>query len=219
MEGKSIQKPKLVQIPICKYKKDIEAGSAKEKKNDILDLFSNSNNLCSEEEFKEIKYKLHNACSEGDLDLIKIYLSETIENESKDFTFKIDRKNQTASLFKVNCDIEEVIVPRTVKYESTDYLITSISGTSENVSIIKFVKDSKVKTIYRFAFPYDSNIEEIYFPDSLKELKEGWCYNANKLKKIKISQSNDRFIMKEDKYLLGKSDQNKDEFDVLLFAS
>ena len=63
-----------------------------------------------------------------------------------------------------------------------------------------------------------SVIEEIYFPASLKELKEGWCYKTDKLTNIIISPMNDRFIFKENKYLLGKSDPNIDEFDTLLFA-
>ena len=53
----------------------------------------------------------------------------------------------------------------------------------------------------------------------MKELKEGWCYEATKLNKIIISPSNDQFIFKEDKYLLGKTNNNNDEFDILLFAS
>ena len=50
----------------------------------------------------------------------------------------------------------------------------------------------------------NSKIEEIYFPASLRELKEGWCFGADKLTKIIISPSNDQFTFNEDKYLLGK---------------
>ena len=53
----------------------------------------------------------------------------------------------------------------------------------------------------------------------MKELKEGWCINANDLTKIIISPSNGQFKFIDDKYLIGKSDPNKDEFDTLLFAS
>lgn len=127
----------------------MEEELAKGKKNEILDLLINYNKLRSEEEFKEIKYKLHFACKEGDLDLIKIFLSETIKDYSNTLHFKIDGTNQTASLFKVNNDIEEVIIPRTIKYNSVKYLITSISGVSRRLRTLKFAEDSEVKTIYK----------------------------------------------------------------------
>ena len=40
-----------------------------------------------------------------------------------------------------------------------------------------------------------------------------------KLTKILISPLNDQFIFKDNKYLLGKTNSNSDEFDILLFAS
>ena len=52
-------------------------------------------------------------------------------------------------------------------------------------------EDSSVNTIYSNSFSY-SKIKEIYFPNSLKELKEGRCCHTNNLKKIIISPSNDQ---------------------------
>ena len=52
----------------------------------------------------------------------------------------------------------------------------------------------------------------------MTDLKEGWCFVTSKLKKIIVSPSNDRFIFKDDKYLLGKSDNKSDEFDTLFFV-
>ena len=114
---------------------------------------------------------LHEACKEGDIELIKIYLSEKIENDSKDLTFKIDKTNKTASLFNANDNIKELIIPRTVTHEFTDYLITSISGNLLYAQTIIFFEDSAVKTIYRNAL-FCSGIEKIYFPKILKELKK-----------------------------------------------
>lgn len=91
----------LTLIPFEEYEKDIDNGPEKENKQEILNLFQNSN-LHSIEEFDKIKSKLHEACKLGELELINILLQETINNESNEFTFKIDKKNQTASLFKVN---------------------------------------------------------------------------------------------------------------------
>ena len=221
MEGKLTQKSTLeqemVRILNEEFDKDMETDSALEKKKEILDLFTNYNKLVSEQEFDQVISKLHMACRDCDLELIKICLSETIEDESKNLTFKIDKTNKTASLFNVNDKIEDLFIPRTINHESTDYLITSITGICRNIKSLKFSEDSAVKTIYGNVFSF-SHIEELYFPESLNELKEGWCSYANYLKRIIVSPLNCQFKFIEDKYLVGKSEPNKEEFDVLLFA-
>ena len=139
------------------YKTNLESVIG--KKQEILDLFTNFNNICSEEELQKIEYSLHKAIRRGDVEFIKILLSETIENDS--FLFKIDRTNQTASLFNVKSNIGKIIVPRTVKYESVDYLIASICFI-DSIDI-KFVEDSAVKTIYGYLFPYSSSPKKILY--------------------------------------------------------
>ena len=110
----------MFQIPIEKYEEDMERVSSKDKKKEILKLFTTYNKLRSEDEFNEIKDDLHCACRASDVELIKILLSETIEKASEGLTFKIDSTNETASLFNANDDIEELIIPRTVEHNSTE---------------------------------------------------------------------------------------------------
>ena len=52
----------------------------------------------------------------------------------------------------------------------------------------------------------------------MKELKKRWRNDTKNLTKIIISPSNNKFIFKDGKYLLSKSDEYKDEFDIFLFA-
>ena len=82
---------------------------------------------------------------------------------------------------------------------------------------IEIQTNSNLQIIGSYAFEC-ALIEEIYFTANLKELNEGWCHEVDNLKKIIISPSNDQFIFKNDKYLLGKSDSNNDKFDTLLFV-
>ena len=49
-------------------------------------------------------------------------------------------------------------------------------------------------------------------------MKEGWRGGTKNLTRIIISPSNGQFIFKKDKYLIGKSNKNNDEFDKLLFV-
>ena len=61
MKGESTQnstlESKMFKIPVYRYKEDINSLLSKEKKEEILDLFTNSNQLRSEKEFKEIEDK------------------------------------------------------------------------------------------------------------------------------------------------------------------
>ena len=79
----------MFKIPIEKFKNDMQTKSAKEKKDEILNLFTNHNNLHSEKEFNDVQDILHKVCQEGNLELIKIYLSETITDESNTLTKQI----------------------------------------------------------------------------------------------------------------------------------
>ena len=149
----------------------MNTGSSTDKKERILDLFRNHNVLRSADEFFQVEYKLHFVCREGGLELIKILLSETIENDSKDFLFKIDKTNKAASLFKVNQKLEHLNIPRTVQHNMNEYLVTSISNIKSKIKTIEFEEDSAIKTIYGNSFN-DSDVEEIYLPKSLTELKD-----------------------------------------------
>lgn len=69
---------------------------------EILDLLINYNKLNSE----EIKYYLLELCNKGNVELISSYLNETVENESNDLVFKIDKADSTTSLFKIKVNFE-----------------------------------------------------------------------------------------------------------------
>ena len=80
------------------------------------------------------------------------------------------------------------------------------------MSNISFVEDSAVKTIYSYAL-YHTEVREIDFPASLNELNEEWCCETFDL----INIINNYFVFKDNNYLLGKTDENEDEFDIFLF--
>ena len=149
MEGKNTQKSILAfEIPIGVYENDMNRESSKGKKNEIHDLLKNHNQLKSEAEFREIEDQMHYACRDGNLELIQILLSEPIQDDSKDFTFKIDKTKHTALLFKVNKNLKDFTVPRTVKHGIEDYLVTSILSLSVRQQISEA---SNLKKIHQSA--------------------------------------------------------------------
>ena len=85
------------------------------------------------------------------------YLFDILNTKNKLFTISdsIDDlpiihllSNRSISLFKFNNVIfcKEAVIPRTIKHESNDYLITSISDTSNYIRKLKFNENSAVKT-------------------------------------------------------------------------
>ena len=53
---------------------------------------------------------------------------------------------------------------------------------------------------------------------ALKELRKGWYQNTSNLVCIELSKENKNFLMIEDQFLLGKSNEKSDDFDILLFV-
>ena len=109
-------------------------------------------------------------------------------------------------------NIEEISIPPSVT-KICEYAFSKC----KNLRKVEIPTNSNLQTIEEYAFSF-SNIEEISFPKSLLELKERWCTGIEKLRRITISPSNGQFIFKDDKYLIGKSNQNDAEFDKLLFV-
>ncbi|KAK8849998.1 hypothetical protein M9Y10_018592 [Tritrichomonas musculus] len=143
-DHKLVLESMIFKIPIKEFEKDIDSVISKEKKLEIIELLGKSNKILTEEEFEEIEEELHEACQKGDIGLIKIYLSKCVQNEKQELTFKINETTKTASLFKVNTNISQLTIPRTIQYESTEYLITSITGTNRDIKTINFVEDSGI---------------------------------------------------------------------------
>ncbi|KAK8846463.1 hypothetical protein M9Y10_020485 [Tritrichomonas musculus] len=86
-----------------------------------------------------------------------------------------------------------------------------------DLNYIEIPKNSQLQIIDELSF-YDTKIEELFIPSSLIELKDGWCQSTQSLIKFTVDPNNKHFISYENDFILGKSSQNSDVFDVLVFA-
>lgn len=110
-------------------------------------------------------------------------------------------------------NIEEVTIPSFVK------CISKYSfANCKKLKKIEFEKDSKIEIIESNAFK-NSSIESISIPSSIKEFKDDWCCMTSCLKNIEIIECERKNIsLYNNKYLMYKSNPNKNDFDTLLFA-
>ena len=87
----------------------------------------------------------------------------------------------------------------------------------DQLKYVEFSSNSESLTIEKSAFN-DSEIEKIKIPSNVV-LKNEWCKSIYDLNDIEIIEMKDRnIVFYENNFILGKTDQSKDQFDVLLFA-
>lgn len=133
---------------------------------------------------------------------------------------KINQKDNTASIIKSPKATGTVFVPRFAEYEGSKYKIISLSEDSFQgnfIELLTFPEDSELESIETHAFR-SAHIKKLKIPNSLKFLKYDWCYFLYDLTEIEISPKNHHFMYFDKKYLLGKSQENSDEFDILYYA-
>lgn len=165
MEGEN-QPRSLFEYTIMCIENSMKDIESEDKKKEILDFVKCHNKLKSKEELYDTFFQLGFVVKHGDLALLKILLSESVFNDSKDFMFKIDKENKTASLFKISVQTDHVIITRSFQYESEEYLITSVCNSrslnNSEIKIIEFDSNLAVRTIYSGAFSPINNSSSIY---------------------------------------------------------
>lgn len=110
-------------------------------------------------------------------------------------------------------DIVNAVIPPFIK-EIGPYAF----NLCEQLESVEIPSDSCLQKIDKEAFSR-SSIECLSFPSNVVELKDGWCCQSSSLFNINIYLKEDQnFVYFDDKFILGKSDQKSDIFDVLVFA-
>lgn len=143
---------------------------------------------------------------------------EIINNGLK---YLLNEDDKTATIFGYDNPAPEVLVPRSIIYNSNEYLVISISDEAfkrSPIRTLKFDPKTELQFIGKHIFAY-SPIECVFLPSNIKEIKSGFCKETYRFKKIEIIRNgaeNIKFI--DDKILVGKSDVTSDIFDVVLFA-
>lgn len=136
-------------------------------------------------------------------------------------TYQLDKSNFTCKIVYSPNVKDDIIVPRSIKYETSDYIITGIEKCSfrKNFSIrsITFSLDSELQAIEKKAFSV-SSVSKISFPSSLKELKKGWCEETNYLYNVQISPKDKSYVYLDNQMIIGKSNSSVDHYDILVFV-
>lgn len=103
--------------------------------------------------------------------------------------YSINEEKQTSTVFKAISNEKKVVIPRSIIYQSKEYIVTSISSNAftHNFSIrtLCFADDSELQIICSNAFD-NSVIEYLKIPSSVIDLNEGWCKSSNFLERVNV---------------------------------
>ena len=134
--------------------------------------------------------------------------------------YKINKEEKTAGIIGNYYSKGAIaFIPRSIIYESQEYLVTTICKNAfrgSEISSIQFPSDSELRKIESAVF-YDSQIDTIKFPRSLEDLDEEWC-DGTYMTRIFVDPRNPFYKNYDDKFIIGKSSKEKENFDVLLFS-
>ena len=134
---------------------------------------------------------------------------------------KINQKNDTCSIIKSSKDTRNVFIPRFAEYEEKKYkiiLFDSGAFSGCNIDSLSFAEDSEFEMFEGYCF-YGAHIKKLRIPPSVKYMKNGWCNSLHELNEIEISPDNQHFIFYNNEFLLGKSSDNIEKFDVLHYVN
>ena len=86
----------------------------------------------------------------------------------------------------------------------------------KQIQEITFADLSELQTIERNAFSY-SSLRYLQIPENAI-LQDGWCSDTAHLTSITINPKNRRYSSKDGRIIIGKSEIEKDEYDILVFC-
>ena len=131
--------------------------------------------------------------------------------------YAINEKEGTAGVFQNLTDKKEVIIPRSIRYKSKEFIVTIIHSKSFKnlleIESIEFPNDSELDEIEKYAF-MNSSLKKISIPATVTKLTEGWCGSISKLK-INLDPRNPNYSNFENRFILGKVDSKSDNFNIL----
>lgn len=85
-----------------------------------------------------------------------------------------------------------------------------------DLETIEFTEDTELKVIERNTFKL-AGITEITVPSTVEVIEKGWCMSLSNMSKFTI-MPNKNFLNYNGDYILSKSENESDIFDVLIFA-
>lgn len=137
--------------------------------------------------------------------------------------YSIDEETQTACAIDISTypSLFNIFIPRSIQYQSHEYIVTTLKWFATRRTeqyTLNFAPDSEIKKIGHGIIS-GTSIVSLTIPPSVTILGEEWCDSTSNLIKVIIMPNNPRYKNYDEKMVIGKSDIESDEYDVLVFVS
>lgn len=159
----------------------------------IIHFLFDNNRIGSHSELIDIRSDLFQAFKKNDIKLVDLLTRKKFKDENG-LLFVLNEKDLTAGLFnnsKINGD---VLIPKTITYESQKYSITDIFERafqfSKNIKSIQFSEQSEIRTIGKNAF-FASTLSKIKIPKNVKCIEERAFSFCKQLKSIEFFENSE----------------------------
>lgn len=152
-------------------------------------LFKN-NGISSYSEFSEIKGELYKMIRGRQTHIVDLFTQKKVTQNG--FTFILNEEEKTAGVFRYTSKSDTVIIPRSIVYESKEFVVTKIHEQSlmksNTIKTIHFPENSELIVIEKNSFAC-SSIENMIIPSSVFLIEEKAFFNCKKLKRIEFSEN------------------------------
>lgn len=114
-----------------------------------------------------------------------------------------------------NRNIEKAVIPSYVKFISPEAF-----DRCNDIEYIEIPENSELVSFDSQSFSKCS-IHEIFIPSKFEDFKDGWCRESDKLQRLILAPDNPyfKYADEEENVIIGKSDNNNEQFDVIVFAN
>lgn len=158
----------------------------------IYSFLFNNNGIDSHEKFIEVKDELFDACQKEDVKMVDLL---TRRKATKDgLLFALDDKELSAGVFRNVSATGDIVIPISVNYNSSDYVVKTIYERSfkdsNSIRSISFPEESELTLIEKDSFS-NSSIESILIPPTLNKIEEDAFQNCQKLTNVRIPEKSD----------------------------
>lgn len=164
----------------------------------IYSFLFNNNGIDSHERFMQVKDELFVACQNEDVKLVDLLTRREVQQDG--LSFALDDKELTAGVFRNISASGDIIIPRSVNYESSEYLVSTIYEKAfkecQTIKSVKFPENSELHLIEKDAFS-NSSIENILVPPSVNKIEEGAFINCQNLSNVVLPENSELQLIDE----------------------
>lgn len=146
----------------------------------VIDLLFNNSDFYSYSWFFEDRNEIYQACIRDDMKFIDLLSRKKVLYDG--LLFCINEHEKTAAVFSNIAATGDVFIPYSVRFESEEYLVTSIIEysfkASSSITSVQFPLNSELKLIEKCSF-INSSIERIVIPSHVERIEESafaFCY-------------------------------------------